>query len=99
MTGVQTCALPILFVKVMETRKGVLGQDHPDTLTSQANLAYTWKSQGRVAEAVTMLTYVVSSYAGLFGNDHPSSRDWMTTLKTWKGESSLGLLLEFLVPY
>ena len=38
-------------VKVMETRNKVLGQDHPDTLTSMANLASTYRSQGRWKEA------------------------------------------------
>ncbi|CAA9959477.1 hypothetical protein PTMSG1_02895 [Pyrenophora teres f. maculata] len=40
-----------LEVQVMETRKKKLGADHPDTLTSMANLAFTWKAQGRSAEA------------------------------------------------
>ncbi|KAG9241639.1 hypothetical protein BJ878DRAFT_389836, partial [Calycina marina] len=30
-----------LFVQVMETSKTKLGVDHPDTLTSMANLAFT----------------------------------------------------------
>ena len=72
----------------METRKRVLGQNHPDTLISLANLAYTWKSQGRDAKAVTMLTHVVNTYAGLFGKGHPNSRVWMTALKVWKGETA-----------
>ncbi|KAI1829755.1 hypothetical protein DTO013E5_7634 [Penicillium roqueforti] len=33
-----------LQVQVMETRKTKLGEDHPDTLSSMANLALTWKS-------------------------------------------------------
>ena len=37
-----------LGVKVVEKRKRVLGQEHPDTLASMASLAYTWKSHGRV---------------------------------------------------
>jgi hypothetical protein len=36
-----------LFMQVMETRKRVLGAGHPDTLTSMANLAHTWKAQSR----------------------------------------------------
>jgi hypothetical protein len=31
----------------METRKRVLGVEHPDTLTSMGNLASTYKNQGR----------------------------------------------------
>ena len=32
-----------LDVQVMETRKTVLGPEHPDTLTSMANLASTYR--------------------------------------------------------
>jgi hypothetical protein len=31
----------------METRKRMLGVEHPDTLISMANLAFTWKSLER----------------------------------------------------
>jgi hypothetical protein len=36
-----------LFVRVMDTSVRVLGDDHPDTLTSMANLASTFWNQGR----------------------------------------------------
>jgi hypothetical protein len=35
----------------METRKTKLGEDHPDTLISIANLASTYRNQGRWEEA------------------------------------------------
>ena len=35
-----------LFVQVMDTRKRVLGEEHPDTLTSMGNLASTFRNQG-----------------------------------------------------
>jgi hypothetical protein len=31
----------------MEKRKDVLGEEHPDTLMSMANLAATYRNQGR----------------------------------------------------
>ena len=40
-----------LEVQVMETFKRVLGEEHPDTLTSMANLALTVWNQGRWKEA------------------------------------------------
>jgi hypothetical protein len=40
-----------LFVQAMETRKRVLGEEHPSTLTSIANLASTYGNQGRWKEA------------------------------------------------
>ena len=36
-----------LEVEVMEIRKRVLGAEHPDTLTSMANLASTYRNQDR----------------------------------------------------
>jgi hypothetical protein len=36
-----------LEVQVIETTKRVLGDEHPDTLTSMANLAATYRNQGR----------------------------------------------------
>ena len=39
-------------VQVMETKKEVLGQEHPNTWTSQGNLAWTLKSQNRTSEAL-----------------------------------------------
>ena len=38
-------------MKFMETRKGVLGQDHPHTLRNIANLASTYRKQGRWKKA------------------------------------------------
>jgi len=35
-----------LFVQVMEMRKRVLGQEHPDTLVSVNNLELTYRSDG-----------------------------------------------------
>jgi hypothetical protein len=40
-----------MFMQVMDTRKRVLGDKHPDTLNSIANLAVTYRNQGRWTEA------------------------------------------------
>ncbi|KAF1818788.1 uncharacterized protein K489DRAFT_390952 [Dissoconium aciculare CBS 342.82] len=40
-----------LQVRVMETRTTVLGPEHPDTLTSTANLAGTYREEGKWGEA------------------------------------------------
>lgn len=39
----------------METRKRMLGPEHPDTLTSMNNLAFTWKGHGRDTEALKLI--------------------------------------------
>jgi hypothetical protein len=40
-----------LEVQVMESRKRLLGAEHPDTLTSMANLASMYRNQGQWKEA------------------------------------------------
>ena len=45
----------------METRKRVLGQEHPDTLTSMANLTSTYGYQGRWKEAEELQVQVVEA--------------------------------------
>jgi hypothetical protein len=40
-----------LFIQVMESRKRLLGEEHPDTLTSMANLASTYRNQEQWKEA------------------------------------------------
>ena len=50
-----------LEVEVMETNKTRLGADHPDTLTSMANLAVTYRNQGRWDEAERLLVEVMET--------------------------------------
>jgi len=42
-------------VQVMETMKRVLGEEHPNTLTSINNLAFTQKSLRRDIEALQLM--------------------------------------------
>jgi hypothetical protein len=44
-----------LDVEVMETFKTKLVADHASTLTSMNNLAFTWKSQSRDADALALM--------------------------------------------
>ncbi|CAI4216051.1 unnamed protein product [Parascedosporium putredinis] len=46
-----------LEVQVMEMRKVKLGDDHPNTLTSMANLTSTFQGQGRLEEAEKLETF------------------------------------------
>ncbi|KAJ0413053.1 hypothetical protein BJY00DRAFT_297479, partial [Aspergillus carlsbadensis] len=86
-----------LFVQVMETRKTVLGAEHPNTLTSMVSLAYTWKSQGRVLEALALLKESCRLRHKVLGPDHPSTRDTVDALDDWQGEQD-SILNERLPP-
>ncbi|KAG9235723.1 Tetratricopeptide repeat-domain-containing protein [Amylocarpus encephaloides] len=73
-----------LFVLVMETRKRVLGQEHPDTLTSMNNLAFSWKQLGRSEEAIKLLEECVILGSQVLGLNHPNTRSFSTTLSRWR---------------
>ncbi|KAJ6126484.1 hypothetical protein N7523_002096 [Penicillium sp. IBT 18751x] len=74
-----------LDVQVMETRKTKLGVDHPDTLTSMANLASTYRSQGRWEEAEQLFVQVMETRKMKLGVDHPDTLTSMANLAfTWK---------------
>ena len=45
----------------METGKRVLGEEHPSTLTSMANLASTYWNQGRWKEAEELFVQVMET--------------------------------------
>jgi tetratricopeptide (TPR) repeat protein len=62
-----------LFVQVMETRKRVLGEEHPDTLTSIANLASTYRNQGRWKEAEELEVQVMETSSRVLGEEHPDT--------------------------
>jgi hypothetical protein len=51
------------FFQGMETFKRVLGEEHPSTLTSMANLASTYRNQGRWKEAEELEVQVMETLA------------------------------------
>ena len=55
----------------METRKWVLGEEHPDSLTIMANLALTYQNQGRWKEAEELLMLVMEMSKRVLGEEHP----------------------------
>ncbi|KAH8719372.1 hypothetical protein GQ44DRAFT_623483, partial [Phaeosphaeriaceae sp. PMI808] len=44
-----------LEVQVIETRKRLLGEEHPDTLISMNNLAFTIKCQGPTSRVISLI--------------------------------------------
>ncbi|MDI1492405.1 MAG: hypothetical protein OHK93_003619 [Ramalina farinacea] len=73
-----------LEVRVMETRKRVLGEEHPDTLTSMANLAFTIKSQGRNDHAIELMKRCVKLRQQLLGLGHPQTETSLEALHKWE---------------
>jgi hypothetical protein len=53
--------------------KRVFGAEHPDTLRSMGNLAFTWKGRGRDTEALGLLKECVQLRTRVLGDNHPDT--------------------------
>ena len=51
----------------------ILGEEHPDTLTSMANLAATYSDQGRTGEAAALQEEVLQKFRRILGEEHPDT--------------------------
>jgi hypothetical protein len=69
-----------LEVQVMETSLRVLGEEHPDTLLSIANLASTYWNQGRWKEAEELEVQVMETRKRVLGEEHPGTLTSMANL-------------------
>jgi hypothetical protein len=65
---------------VMETRKRILGEGHPDTLGTMSDLAYTYSCQGRWKEAEELGVRVVEMRKRIRGEDHPDTLSTLSNL-------------------
>ncbi|GIJ92163.1 hypothetical protein Asppvi_011139 [Aspergillus pseudoviridinutans] len=71
-------------VQVLEMMKTVLGAEHPDTLSSMHNLAYTWKSQGKLQDALALMEKCSELYNKTLGPNHPHAILSSRSLSDWK---------------
>jgi tetratricopeptide (TPR) repeat protein len=76
-----------LLMQVVQTRKKVLGDEHPDTLTRMDNLASTYRSQGRWKEAEELEVQVWQIRKRVLGDEHPDTLTSMANLaSTYKSQ-------------
>ncbi|KAM7208983.1 hypothetical protein V8F06_014912, partial [Rhypophila decipiens] len=59
--------------RAYELRRNGLGEKHPDTIRSMADLATTYHAQGRYAEAETMYIRVLELRREVLGEKHPDT--------------------------
>jgi hypothetical protein len=74
----------------METRKRVLGDEHPDTLNSMHNLAYTLCSLSRQKEAVALIELCFQLRQQVLGEQHPDTQLSLKTLDGWRADLGKG---------
>jgi tetratricopeptide (TPR) repeat protein len=61
-------------------RKGLLGQEHPNTLTSMNNLGSVLEGQGKYEEAEAMHQQALKGYKKMLGQEHPNTLTSMNNL-------------------
>ncbi|KAF6844296.1 kinesin light chain protein [Colletotrichum musicola] len=70
----------VIVQQAMSTRAEILGQEHPSTLTSMANLASTFWNQGRWKEAEELVVRVMETGKRVLGEEHPHTLTSMANL-------------------
>ncbi len=58
----------MLYTKVLETQRRVLGEEHPDTVGTMSNLAVLYVNEGKNADAELLSTKTVKSAAACSAN-------------------------------
>ena len=69
-----------LEVMVMEKKKQILGDEHPDTLLSMANLAATYRDLGQWKKAEALEVVVMEKSKQILGDEHPDTLSSMASL-------------------
>ncbi|KAF6785731.1 Kinesin light chain 5, partial [Colletotrichum musicola] len=70
----------VIVQQAVSTRAEILGQEHPDTLTSMGNLASTYRNQGRWKEAEELEVRVMETFKRVLGEEHPDTLTSMGNL-------------------
>jgi hypothetical protein len=65
-----------LVVQVTKFRKRVLGQEHPQTLTSMNNLAGLLESQGKYKVAKPIYEETLQLRKKVLGQEHPQTHEY-----------------------
>jgi Tetratricopeptide repeat len=60
--------------EVLEKRKRILGDEHPDTIGAMNNLAITLGDLGQLEEAIALLEVAAPQIRRIFGDEHPHTR-------------------------
>ncbi|KAJ6529358.1 P-loop containing nucleoside triphosphate hydrolase protein [Mycena capillaripes] len=85
---------------IMERRKCVLGEEHPDTLASISNLASTYRKQGHWNDAEVLEVAVVKKSKEVLGEEHPDTLISIANLAStyccqgrWKDAEALDVVM------
>ena len=65
----------------------ILGEEHPDTLSSMANLAMARKGLGRDQDAEELMRRTVDLSVKVLGSNHPRTVKCVRDLEVWRDQS------------
>ena len=83
-----------LQIQVMDMRKTLLGAEHPDTLTSIADLAKIYWNQRRWNKAEQLQIQVMDRRKNLLGAEHPHTLLYMENLAcTYRDQGKICVML------
>jgi hypothetical protein len=77
--------VPALYERTLTDRERVLGADHPDTLTSQNNLAYAYESAGDLERAIPLYERTLTDCERVLGPGHPTTATVRSNTERAKG--------------
>ena len=66
---------------MLADRVRILGDEHPGTLTARANLAGSYWSAGRTADAIELQERVLADSVRILGDEHPHVATWRANLE------------------
>ncbi|KAK0750126.1 hypothetical protein B0T18DRAFT_323127 [Schizothecium vesticola] len=72
-----------LFIQAMKSFITKVGADHPDTLTSMANLALTWERQGRRVDALALMRDCAQARQRVLRAEHPDTLSSLAMVVKW----------------
>ena len=59
--------------EMLQQKEKTLGADHPETLAARGDVAYTYWSNGRIAEAIEIEEAVLADCERVFGAEDPAT--------------------------
>lgn len=75
-----------VIIRELEVKQRILGSEHPDTLGSMDNLAYSYSKLGRVHEAMELGEKALEAWQRALGSEHPGTLRSMNNLAIIKRE-------------
>ena len=70
----------VLYKQCLDKMKEVLGENHPDTLSTMSSLAATYGNQGKYRDAEALLKLCLDKMKVVLGENHPSTLSTMNNL-------------------